>query len=219
MEIVVDESSVVGDANAMRQCVVIIWMIMTTLAMAESLDTVSLYRLENGEAKEFKLRDETTHVAFYFSASWCPPCRQTTPPLVEEYQRMLKQESMPVEMVLVGSDRSEEKMFSYMKKYRMTWPAVVFAKRGVVEKYAADGIPHMVLVERQSGEVVSFGTGDAGIEAVVTRMRDFSGITAEKPFQTGSFMSRYGVLIGVGASCVVILLVQKWRERRAAKNL
>lgn len=186
---------------------------------AESLDEVPLYRFDDGKSVPFNLSDDTTHVAFYYSASWCPPCRKTTPPLVEEYQRMLDQEGMPVEIVLVGSDESEEKMFSYMEKYQMTWPAVVFGARGKVEKYAANGIPHMVLVDRQTGSVVSHGTGPSGIEAVVTQMREFSKVDAEAPFQAGSFLSKYGVLIAVAVCFIAIFFFQKWREKREVANL
>ncbi|MCP5538198.1 MAG: redoxin family protein [Akkermansiaceae bacterium] len=181
---------------------------------AGALDEVPLYRLEHGEPVPFHLKADTTHVAFYYSASWCPPCRKTTPPLVEEYQRMLNQKGMPVEIVLVGSDESEEKMIAYMKKYQMHWPAVVFRSTGLVEKYAANGIPHMVLVERQTGEVVSHGTGPSGVEAVVARMRDFSMVDTGKPFQAGSWLSKYGVLIAVAVCFVVIFFYQKWREKR-----
>ncbi len=82
-------------------------LIATGAVHATSLDSVPLYRLENGESIPFKLKDDTDYVAFYYSASWCPPCRKTTPPLVEEYQRMLSMEGMPAEIVLVG-DQSQQ---------------------------------------------------------------------------------------------------------------
>jgi thiol-disulfide isomerase/thioredoxin len=210
---------VIGESEDMIfRCLMAVMLPIGALS-AESLDTVPLYRLENGERKQFKLKDDTTHVAFYFSASWCPPCRKTTPPLVEEYQRMLGMEGMPVEIVLVGSDQTEDKMLAYMKKYQMVWPAVDFGSRGLVDKYAAEGIPHMVLVDRHSGEVVSHGTGLGGIEEVVKRMRDFTKVDAETPFKAGSFLSKYGVLIAVAVCFIGIFLFQKWREKRKVENL
>jgi thiol-disulfide isomerase/thioredoxin len=200
------------------RCLILMLMTLGALS-AESLDGVPLYRLENGERVPFQLKDETTHVAFYYSASWCAPCRKTTPPLVDEYRRMSDGEGMPVEIVLVGSDETEDKMFEYMVKYGMTWSAVVFSARGVVEKYAAEGIPHMVLVERQSGKVVSHGAGLSGIEAVVNRMRDFSKVDAEKPFQAGNWLSKYGVLIAVAVCFIGIFLFQKRREKGRKANL
>ncbi|MEJ6572798.1 MAG: thioredoxin-like domain-containing protein [Akkermansiaceae bacterium] len=209
----------VVDGAGMGKWIMMAWLVFITVVNAESLDGVPLYRLENGEGVPFKLKDDTTHVAFYFSASWCPPCRKTTPPLVEEYQRMLDQEGMPVEIVLVGSDQTEGKMFDYIKKYQMTWPAVVYSARGLVDKYAANGIPHMVLVDRHSGAVISHGTGLSGIEEVVTRMRYFSKVDAETPFKAGSFLSKYGVLIAVAVCFIGIFFFQKWREKREVKNL
>jgi len=193
-------------------------LIATGSTHATSLDSVPLYRLENGERVSFELKDDTDYVAFYYSASWCPPCRKTTPPLVDEYQRMLGMEGMPVEIVLVGSDQTEDKMFAYMKKYQMVWAAVDFGSRGLVDKYAAEGIPHMVLVDRHSGEVVSHGTGLGGIELVVKRMRDFTKVDA-KVFKAGSFLSKYGVLIAVAVCFIGIFFFQKWREKRKVENL
>lgn len=206
----------------MRKWMMIVWlfiMVPVVPVVAGSLDVVPMYRLEGGERVPFKLADETEYVAFYFSASWCPPCRQTTPPLVEEYQRMRALGEMPVEMVLVGADRTEDKMFDYMEKYGMNWPAVVYRASSLVDKYAASGVPHLVLVNRHSGEVVSHGTGERGIEAVVNRMRDFSKVTSDKPFRASNWLSKYGVLIAVALCFVVVFLLQKRKERKEVKNL
>ena len=64
-------------------------------------------------------------VLYYFSAHWCPPCRQFTPMLKDFYEvtRLLMkvknkyvcQEAEGIEIVFVSSDRSAEDMTSYMK--------------------------------------------------------------------------------------------------------
>lgn len=195
------------------------WMLLGVVlvagsAVAESLDDVPLYRLYDGGSEGFKLRGETRYVAFYYSASWCGPCRRSTPPLVEEYGRMQRMEEMPVEVVLVGADETEAEMFSYMERYGMEWPAVVFSKAGMVDKYAARGVPSLVLVERASGRVVSHGVGPGGVEEVVARMREITEVKAERPFEVGGWSSRYGVLIAVGLSILAIFFYQKWRGKR-----
>lgn len=45
-------------------------------------------------------------VLVYFSAHWCPPCRQFTPRLAETYRR-LRDGGRAVECVFVSSDQSE----------------------------------------------------------------------------------------------------------------
>ena len=68
-------------------------------------------------------------VLYYFSAHWCPPCRQFTPMLKDFYEVQLlapnwaqnniilnsRQEAEGIEIVFVSSDRSAEDMASYMK--------------------------------------------------------------------------------------------------------
>jgi thiol-disulfide isomerase/thioredoxin len=47
------------------------------------------------------------HIALYFSASWCGPCRSFTPKLQEFYTEAQKTESIDVEIVYVSLDRDE----------------------------------------------------------------------------------------------------------------
>ena len=76
-------------------------------------------------------------VLFYFSAHWCPPCRQFTPLLKDFYEvmvlmfalytvryMMMLQEVEGLEIVFVSSDRSPEDMTSYMKESHGDWLAV-----------------------------------------------------------------------------------------------
>lgn len=44
-------------------------------------------------------------VGIYFSAHWCPPCRQFTPLLVQTYNK-LRAEGKEFEVVFVSSDKS-----------------------------------------------------------------------------------------------------------------
>lgn len=171
-----------------------------------------MFRLVDGKKEPHKLWKGTEYVAYYFSASWCPPCRKTTPPLVAEYQRMLDAEGMPVEIVLVGADNSEEDLLAYMKKYGMKWPAVQWGSQEVLEGYASAGIPHLAIVERKTGKAVAYGTGPGGIEEAVEKMRVYSGI--EGDFEVGGLFERYGILLAVLLSGVGILFLKYLRERR-----
>ena len=47
------------------------------------------------------------HVAYYFSAHWCPPCRKFTPELVKTYNAMVTAGTQ-FEIVFVSADRSDE---------------------------------------------------------------------------------------------------------------
>jgi nucleoredoxin len=87
-----------------------------------------------------------TAIGFYFSASWCPPCRQFTPVLIETYQKLKNQ----LEIVFVSSDTNEDEFKNYFKK--MPWLAVDFhdqtRRDQLSSKYGVHGIPTLVIVDR-----------------------------------------------------------------------
>ncbi len=118
-----------------------------------------LITLDNGVPKAF---DASTlsgvkFWAFYYSASWCPPCRAFTPKLVDFYNDFKK--SHPnFELIFVNDDQSEDAMLAYMKKENMTWPAVRFSDIDDstlnAKKYCGPGIPCLVLTDT-NGKVLS----------------------------------------------------------------
>lgn len=181
---------------------------MAVQVQAAGLPELDMFRLEDGKKVPHKLKPETRYVAFYLSASWCPPCRKSTPPLIEEYQRMLDTERMPVEIVLVGADHSEKEMVGYMRHYNMKWPALEWRSRAAADPYQSNGIPHLVIVETETGEVVSKGTGPGGVEEVVGKMRELTGVKDGEPFKINGFVDRYGLLLAVVLSCAAIFFTK-----------
>jgi len=95
--------------------------------------------------------------AFYYSASWCPPCRAFTPDLVSFY-RDFKPSHPDFELIFVNDDRNEQDMLDYMTSDAMPWPAIWYADIDNPEleakKYCGEGIPCLVLVDAD-GHVLS----------------------------------------------------------------
>lgn len=94
--------------------------------------------------------------AIYFSASWCPPCREFTPGLVDAYGK-IRSMYPEFEIVLVSRDESERAMTAYMSHDKMEWPAVRWAESKSlreINRFAGDGIPCLVLVDAE-GKVLS----------------------------------------------------------------
>jgi thiol-disulfide isomerase/thioredoxin len=134
----------------------------------ESLLGDSLYmwgqeRTEDSAASIFEaptsdLLQNKPVVAVYFSASWCPPCRQFTPMLVKLYNAVNKKKPNSLEVVWVSGDRSQDDFVEYFRK--MPWLAVSLGNLQSVTqqlhpRYGVRGIPHLVLLNGNDGSVIS----------------------------------------------------------------
>jgi len=95
-------------------------------------------------------------VGIYFSAHWCPPCRGFTPKLAERYKE-LKAKGEAFEIVFVSSDRDDEAFKEYFAS--MPWLALPFADRdtkaALSKKFKVNGIPSLILLDADSGEVIN----------------------------------------------------------------
>lgn len=112
------------------------------------------------------LLESSPLILFYFSASWCPPCRQFTPVLVDFYNKV-NTPSRQAEIVLVSADRSEKDFKEYYDK--MPWLALPYenqsVKQFISEKYKIQSIPSLILTDKEGfvlnsncrNEVVSNG--------------------------------------------------------------
>jgi len=113
--------------------------------------------LEDGRFKRFdasSLKD-VKYWAFYYSASWCAPCRAFTPKLIDFYNQF-KPQHPNFELIFVNHDQTEDDMLAYMKSDAMTWPAVRFDDIDDLKanRYCGDGIPDLVLVDA-NGKILS----------------------------------------------------------------
>ena len=96
-------------------------------------------------------------VLYYFSAHWCPPCRQFTPLLKDFYDEV---HESGVEIVFVSSDRSPEDMLSYMKESHGDWCGVEHNSalaNDLKQKYGVQGIPMLVVVKKDGTLVTKDG--------------------------------------------------------------
>jgi nucleoredoxin len=99
-------------------------------------------------------------IGFYFSASWCGPCKQFTPVLAQFYNNLKKQgtSSLNLEIVFVSADKSPEDFVKYFSQ--MPWLSVVWENVDAVSELTAlalevRGIPHFVLVDADSFKVIT----------------------------------------------------------------
>lgn len=94
-------------------------------------------------------------IMLYFSAHWCGPCRMFTPELMKTYKSLIEQ-SKKVELVFCSLDNAQSEWDEYTAD--MPWLCMPFEaveSQEMAEKYEADGIPHLVIIDGESGEVIT----------------------------------------------------------------
>jgi len=94
-------------------------------------------------------------VCFYFSAHWCPPCRQFTPILKDFYEEV---SDNGVEVIFVSSDRSAGEMVSYMKESHGEWFAVEHDSnlaQALKTKFGISGIPALIVIRGSDGTLIT----------------------------------------------------------------
>ena len=90
----------------------------------------------------------TPLVLIYASASWCPPCREFYPVLVEFYNAV-NRTSKQIEIIWLSRDRGQEEFESTKKN--LPWLAVPFNQSHInelLERYEIDVIPKLFLLNR-----------------------------------------------------------------------
>lgn len=82
------------------------------------LVTPSKYRLNTTE-----LRPEVEIVIFFYSASWCTPCKPVAKTLRSSYPKIIAAEPR-LEVITYSLDRSNDARADYLREERFPWPAL-----------------------------------------------------------------------------------------------
>ena len=91
------------------------------------------------------------NVLLYFSAHWCPPCREFTPRLKTFYEKLPKGS---VKIVFVSWDKSNQEFLSYFQQEHGNWLAVNFDsshRQAIGQKFRIEGIPSLLLIDNKTG--------------------------------------------------------------------
>lgn len=98
-------------------------------------------------------RDNATAFAFYFSASWCPPCKSFTPMLANFYNNTRES---GLEIIFVGLDQdqaSHDKYFAKMPFKAIPWYGDDSDKEDprqtLTQEFGIRGIPHLAITDRE----------------------------------------------------------------------
>eukprot|EP00743_Colponemidia_sp_Colp-15_P018246 GILK01022823.1.p1 GENE.GILK01022823.1~~GILK01022823.1.p1 ORF type:complete len:202 (+),score=10.82 GILK01022823.1:109-714(+) len=157
---------------------------------------------------ESAIGSNTNHVLLYFSAHWCPPCRQFTPILSKFYKDHHKSKNF--EVVFCSWDRTEDEFSTYFS----THPDWLAIDRSLIDNlataYNIQTIPTLLVLDAKTGQIVT-RQGRLGVAHDPT--------AKEFPWRGHSFTShvnvnapKNAVLIGgvatVGASLLLWIFAQ-----------
>ena len=116
---------------------------------------------------EGRSRDNTAGTKpqlLYFWATWCGPCRSTSP----EVDRLYRDAGDRVDVVAVSSEEHDV-IASYLTKDSTSYPVAHDSERRLKLDYEVQSLPTIVWLE--GDKVVAWDYGVGGVRRVVTRLR------------------------------------------------
>lgn len=128
----------------------------------------NLVILDGEKFKDHKLtKKPRKYYVFYYTASWCGPCKTFTPQLVNFYN---EHKNDNFEIVLISSDRDEKSMESYAAKNKMPWPQFKFSQLATfksIYNHQVRGIPSVIVCDLEGNIVSRDGRDLAALEQLV----------------------------------------------------
>ena len=116
---------------------------------------------KGGDVATSSLSGQNIPVLLYFSAHWCPPCRQFTPVLAALYNEV-NASGKQFEVVFVSFDRDESQFNDYYGT--MPWLSVPYGsvqiREAAGQSFGVSGIPSLILINRDGGAVHKGGRED-----------------------------------------------------------
>ncbi|CAL5366453.1 unnamed protein product [Camellia sinensis] len=94
------------------------------------------------------------NIFLYFSAHWCPGCRNFLPKIIEAYQEIKAKDNL-FEVIFISYDRDEASFQAFFS--RMSWLAIPFGdkrRESLTRKFKVSGIPTVVAIGR-TGKTVA----------------------------------------------------------------
>lgn len=187
-----------------------------------SLDTI-LDCVVDGNYKKVEKQTlkDLDYLFFYFSAHWCPPCKNFTPKLAAVYKKLVAKNKLMdkkknFEIIFVSSDKNMEQWKGYFDE--MPWLAVNFEnsnysiyKSTLSDMFGVDGIPQLSVMKMGSEPQIIVKNARGGVE------KDAEG---EKfPWIPKPFVDIDESLDGIQEKPSIVLLINKKTPAKEQKKL
>lgn len=115
-------------------------------------DKETLYLTEETTIDDFI---DSKFIAFYFSAYWCPPCRNFLG-MLKDFYNEVNIDARQCEIIYVSDDKNEKEFQTHYAM--MPWYAFPFGDpriKQVKKKYTVVGVPFLIVVEATTGMLVT----------------------------------------------------------------
>jgi len=129
----------------------------TSSVVGEQLEKTRLHRLDGRRYRRVEMEKEPDFFLFYYSASWCPPCRASAPQLVKSYTEWIEN-NPKVEFVHISLDRDGSAAARWASGAGFPWLTVLFrdsGRSGLLQYRTADSVPYFVLVDADGNSVAN----------------------------------------------------------------
>ncbi len=101
-------------------------------------------------------------IGIYFSAHWCPPCKNFTPVLANLYNEVNKN-GKQMEIVFASCDRDLEQFRDYFSEMPwLTFPFEDLRVETLSDMYGCQGIPYLVVIKPDGTLVSKKGRNEVG---------------------------------------------------------
>jgi len=125
--------------------------------LVQSLVKPNTLLTKNGSFYNHENLKDCKVFVLYFSAHWCPPCRQFTPILAQQFG-IHQQNSKKSMVIFVSGDRSQQEQLNYMREAHGDWPATPCQSQLQMQlnsAFGVRGIPAVIVIKASNGEIIS----------------------------------------------------------------
>lgn len=137
-------------------------------------------KLTDGKTIKFPDDYKGKVVMLDFWATWCGPCIAELPNVISNYEKY-HDKGFEILGISLDRDKFAEKLATFTKDKKMPWPQIYDGKywqAEIAQMYAVEGIPFMLIVDGDSGEIIASNV--RGSQLGVVLEKTFAGKKAAK---------------------------------------
>lgn len=140
----------------------------TTAAQARIAPDFTLTTLDGATKRLADFRGKVVFVNLW--ATWCPPCREELPTMVQFYQQFA---GRGVEILAISEDTDPNAVRKMVQRHGIRFPVLLDENKRVYNLYRATGIPETHLVDKQGlVQASQIGPFDWTNPAVVAKVEE-----------------------------------------------